>query len=224
LSSNIQKNIDKLVSHLTKFTVRLVTLSEGGAITGQSSAFLYQPIENKIPFIITAGHNLPTEGSFLETRVIKDGSPVLINGGLFKVFYNHGDIDYAYSELPVKLLAKDMQEYKGIEFNTYQHDFQIAKKGEAYSFAVINNYEFVKSGEKIFLPTYCCYEIGLELVDQDEHINYFKPTEFKGHDYYKGASGAPITDPEGVITSILIGGDDRNEFLRAFRLDNIEII
>ncbi len=59
-------------------------------------------------------------------------------------------------------------------------------------------------------------------MKQDEHINYFKPAEFKGDDYYKGASGSPIADPEGQITSILIGGTD-DSLLRAFRMDNIEI-
>ena len=45
----------------------------------------------------------------------------------------------------------------------------------------------------------------------------------QGHEYYQGASGSPIADPEGAITSILIGGCEKTGLLRAFRLDNVDI-
>jgi hypothetical protein len=41
-------------------------------------------------------------------------------------------------------------------------------------------------------------------------------------EYYKGASGSPIGNPEGSINSILIGGG-QNDLLLAFRLDSIDI-
>jgi hypothetical protein len=217
------KILDILVDHLTKVTVRISTWNEKGELTGSCSGFLYQREPNTIPLVITAGHKLPELGSFIETRIRKDGKPLLINAGKFNVFYNHNDIDYAYSILPVKMYMKEMKAYEDIEFIIYNHKFIKAKPNEGYGFAVINNFEFVKSGDNLILPLYCCHELFLELVDQDEHINYFKiARKFQGHEYYKGASGSPITDEEGAITSILIGGDEDTGVLRAFRLDNIE--
>jgi hypothetical protein len=218
------KNLDILVDHLTKVTIRIIKLSEDGNKIGHCSGFLFQPEPNTIPFVITAGHELPKLGSFIETRIKKDGKPLLINAGEFSVFYNHKDIDYAYSRLPIDLYKEEMQAYEGVEFIAYQHKFIKAIPNEGYGFAVINNYEFVKSGDDLVLPLYCCYELFLELVDQDEHLNYFKVArEFQGHEYYRGASGSPIADQEGAITSILISGDNKDEILKAFRLDNIDI-
>lgn len=220
-----EKNINKFIDLLTKVTVRISTWKENGELKGRSSGFLYQSSADKIPKIITAGHNLPESGSFIETRIIKEGKTFLINAGKFNVFYNFNDIDYAFSELPIETYKEELEQYKDVEFIAYQHKFIKAIKDEAYGFAVINDYaEFVIDADGYILPVYCCYEIGLELVEQDEHLNYFKPARnFQGHEYYKGASGSPIADPEGAITSILIGGCERTGLLRAFRLDNINI-
>jgi len=220
-----EKHIIKFIDHLTKVTVRISTWNENGELIGRASGFLYQSSPEKIPIIITAGHKLPEIGSFIETRIKKGGETFLINAGKFNVFYNHNDIDYAFSELPIEIYKKELEKYKDVEFVSYQHKFIKAKKDEAYGFSVINDYaEFVKNGDGYILPSYCCHEICLELVEQDEHLNYFKlAREFQGHEYYKGASGSPIADPEGAITSILIGGCEKTGLLRAFRLDNIDI-
>jgi hypothetical protein len=224
LTKKQQKNIDILVDHLTKMTVRISKCNEHGQLIGHCSGFLYQSKPNTIPVVITAGHKLPELGSFIETRIKKDGKPLMINAGKFNVFYNNTDIDYAYSLLPADLYKNDIEAYDGVEFIAYQHNFIKAQFNEGYGFAVINNYEFIKNGDNLVLPLYCCYELFLELVDQDEHINYFKiAREFQGHDYYRGASGSPIVDEEGAITSILIGGDEEKGILKGFRLDNISI-
>ena len=43
----------------------------------------------------------------------------------------------------------------------------------------------------------------------------------KDDEYYQGAGGSPIPDPEGAITSILIGRTDDRKYLKGFRLDNV---
>ncbi len=217
--------MNAFVDHMTKVTMRVVKWSENGQLTGMSSGFLYQPDINYHPIVITAGHGMPVKGAFLETRFVKDGQPLLINGGEFKIFRQGEDIDYAYSKLPIEIIKRDLPKEANAECIIYTHKFIKAKKNEAYGFAVINNHlEFIKSGDKLLLPTYCCTELFLELVKQDEHINYFKPSrQIQEDDYYRGASGSPIADPEGAITSILIGGTEPRELLRAFRLDNIDL-
>ena len=221
-----QKKIYDFVEHFSKATVRISTYNKDGAMVGRASGFLYQPSDKQIPVIITAGHKLSeVTNSFIETRIIKDGKTLLINAGKLNIFYNNSDIDYAYCELPVTLYKEDIESYKDVEFIAYKHEFIKAKKDEAYGFAVINDYaEFVRNSasDGYILPSYYCYEVYLELEKQDEHLNYFKLARpFQGHEFYQGASGAPLADPEGAITSILIGGCEKTELLRAFRLDNI---
>jgi len=220
-----RENINAFIDHMTKVTMRVVKWNEHGQLTGMSSGFLYQPDLKQHPIVITAGHRMPGRGAFLETRFVKDGKPLLINGGKFKVFLNADNIDYAYSVLPVEVIKRDIPNDANVEYLFYRYKFIKAKKNEAYGFAVVNNYlEFIKSGDDLLLPTYCCYEVGLELVKQDEHINYFRPSRpIRDDDYYRGASGSPIADREGAITSILISGTEPREFLRAFRLDNIDL-
>lgn len=222
----IEKNAKNFIDHMTKATVRISSWNDIGELTERASGFLYQRSNDEIPILVTAGHKLQKKGSFIETRVIKDYKILAINAGEFYVFYNNDNIDYAYSKLPVYTYKKELEKYKDVEFKSYQNKFIKAKKGEAYGFAVINDYaEFVNNCDGIVvLPSYCCFEIGLELVAQEEHINFFKPSrDFQGDEFYQGASGSPIADPEGAITSILIGGCETTWLLRAFRLDNIEI-
>lgn len=225
MDDKIEENIRKFIDHMTKVTVRISSWNEKGELAGRASGFLYQNSDEEIPIVLTAGHKLPKKGSFIDTRVIKDGKTFSINAGKFDIFYNHDDIDYAYSKLPVDIYKKELEQYKDVEFFSYRHEFVKAEKGEAYGFAVINDYgEFINNHNGYLLPSYCCFEVGLELVKQDEHINFFKLSrEFQGDEYYQGASGSPIADPEGAITSILIGGCEETGLLRASRLDNIKI-
>ncbi len=217
-------NINQFIDHMTKVTVRIVKADSTDNLTGMASGFLYQPDKNYQPIVITAGHKTPEKGCFIETRIIKDGQTLCVNAGEFTIFHSHKDIDYAYSHLPIELIKSDIENIANVEIITYQDIFVKAKKTEAYGFAVWNNYELVKMGDTLTLPRYCCYEVGLTLVKQDEHINYFKTArQIQEHEYYRGASGSPVADPEGRITGILIGGTDPIEYLRVFRLDNINL-
>ena len=226
MSKQDEKNIIKFIDILTKVTVRISTFNEEGKLTGRASGFLYQPEIDKIPLIITAGHNLPETGSFIETGIVKDGKLLLINAGKFNIFYKMGDVDYAFCELPIEIYKQDIEKYIDVEFTAYKGKFINAMKNEAYGFAVVNDFaEFVRSENGFLLPSYCCFEVGLELVNQDENINYFKlARDFQGHEYYQGASGSPIADPEGAITSILIGSCQETGLLKATRLDNISFL
>jgi hypothetical protein len=224
--SNKELNaITKFIEHFTKVTVRIASYDGGGHMITRCSGFLYQPGPDLIPVVLTAGHKLPIKGSLIETRIQKDGHILAVNAGEFKIFYNHDTIDYAYSYLPNDVYDREMKPSQGIELSIYQHKFLNPERNDAYGFAVVNDYaEFIKADDTYLLPSYCCFEVGMELIDQTEHINYFKVARsFQGDEYYKGASGAPIANPEGVINSILIGGCQQMGVLKAFRLDNAVI-
>ena len=214
----------KFVDLMLKVTFRICHWNQDGVLTSRSSGFLYKKSESSPILVITAGHGTPPENSFIETTHVYQNHTFAINAGKFNVFHQQDRIDYAYSELPLELIQKSLTPDTSFEFRYYKETFVNAIKGETYGFAVKNNYEFVKMGDTLAAPTYLCHELYLELERQDEHINYFKPAQpMQEHEYYKGASGSPIADPSGKICSILIGGTDSREFLKAFRLDNIEL-
>ena len=214
----------KFVDLMLNVTFRICHWNKDGALTSRSSGFLYKKSESSPILVITAGHSTPPEGSFIETTYVYQDKTAAINAGKFKVFHQQDGTDYAYSELPLELIQKSLTPGVSFEFRCYKEPFVNAVKDEAYGFAVRNNYEFVKMGDALVVPTYLCNELYLELERQDEHINYFKPSRpIQEHEYYNGASGSPIADPSGKICSILIGGTDPVEFLKAFRLDNIEL-
>lgn len=132
MTTKEEKHITKFIDHLTKVTVRISTWNENGELKGRSSGFLYQSSADKIPIIITVVHKLPEIGPFIETRIIKEGKTFSINAGKFNIFYNHNDIDYAHSELPIEIYKEELEDYKDVEFITYQHKFIKAIKDEAY--------------------------------------------------------------------------------------------
>lgn len=185
--------------------------------------FLYHPDNSYPPIVISAGHGTPEKGCFIETKILRNGKLLCINAREFKVFHSKDGLDYSYSYLNDDVIKSGNKEKADIEIINYIHRFFKAKENEEYGFAVSNNYELIRDGDSLCLPRYCCYEIGLKLVKQDENINYFKTLgQIQNHEYYKGASGSPVSDPEGRITGILVGGTDPIEHLRVFRLDNID--
>lgn len=216
-------NIKNYIMHMAKFTVRIVKADESGNLIGLASGFIYHPDKDKPPLVITAGHSTPENGCFIETNITKDGKTLCINAGEFKVFHSQEGVDYAYSYLNNEMIQNVKGNKSNLEMISYLHEFVKADENEEYGFAVLNNYEFVKIGDELMLPRYYCYEVGLKLVKQDEHLNYFKPMrQIQEHEYYKGASGSPVSDPEGRIIGILVGGTNPIELLKVFRLDNID--
>lgn len=217
------KAVQKFINLLLKVTFRICHWDNSGKLTSRSSGFLYKKSPESPILVITAGHGTPPEGSFIETRHVYEDQTVAVSAGNFKIFHNEDGIDYAYSTLPLELIQRSLRQDMEFEFTIYQSSFINAVKDEAYGFAVRNNYEFVRQGSTLFVPTYLCCELYMELEKQDDHINYFKTSRpIEEHEYYEGASGSPIAAPDGSITSILIGGTNPRELLRAFRLDNID--
>jgi hypothetical protein len=222
MTTKAERNIEAFIEKMNQITYRLVTVSENKEIKGMASGFLYQPT-TITPIFITAGHKLSNGGLFIETKVTKNNTPILLNAGTFEIFYDKKtDIDYAYSKLPLELYTEETSQKACLSLQCYQHDsFYDIDKKEPYGFSVTNNFNLVKNDSKLIMDIYSCFEIGLTLVKQSEHINYFKTIDrHKGDDFYRGASGSPIANSEGAINSILIGGDEEG-LLKGFRLDNI---
>ena len=207
---------------MTRFTVRIIAFKSETEIKGHRSGFLFQEKEDEAPLVITAGHGCPPAGSFVESRICVNHRPLCYNAGKFDVFYTDGQIDFAYSRLPIEVIKRDLPPDVCIENLAYKHSFGSPSSGEAYGFAVWNNYEMVDSGDGLLLPQYCCYEVGMELAGEDTWQYFFKTQkDLKEDEYYEGASGAPISDPEGRICSILLGSTEDKKYLRGHKLGEV---
>ena len=59
------------------------------------------------------------------------------------------------------------------------------------------------------------YELNMRYagMHQTNGLYCFEPVTFRWHAFYKGASGAPIADPTGLIVSMLVVGDQEQKFL-----------
>lgn len=68
--------LEQMVDDLTKVTVSIATW-DAGILKGRSSGFLYKSPNHDSPLVITAGHNMPVEGSFIEIRVKNDNDEML---------------------------------------------------------------------------------------------------------------------------------------------------
>lgn len=217
------KKMNALKDKLIEITYRLVSPTD--ISFSMASCFIYQPdSEQENLYVITAGHTLSVNGSFIETHEkSEDGNPLLINAGRFSIFYNHNDIDYAFSKLPLQMVQQQLPTATRFPLNVYRGPFRTAVQNEAYGFAVLNNYELLRAGDQLLMHKYECVEMCMELESQSDHINHFRlARERREHEFYRGASGSPIADPEGAICSILIGAE--GELLRGFRLDNIDLV
>lgn len=221
------KAIEDYIKFMAGFTVRIISCNQNGELINSRSGFLYHPNGKGNPLVITAGHDLSELGNLIETNLLNDNrQPLCVQTGKFEIFYNTDDVDYAYSYLPLEKIQNSIGSNIKFELQTYIHRFFKAKEGEAYGFAVFNDYnEYTQiSVDTYDLRRYWCYEVGLELVGQDDNLNYFQTaSQKKEHEFYEGASGSPIADCEGRINSILIGGCDNDDYLRAARLDNISL-
>ena len=222
MATKAEKNIQAFIEKMNQVTYRLVTMSDNNDVKGLASGFLYQPDASSIPIFITAGHKLSNGGLFIETKHIVNNRPILLNAGTFDIYYDEEKLDYAYSKLPLELYTERTSQEACHSLKCYQYDsfYDVGTK-EPYGFSVTNSFCLVKNGSELIMDIYSCFEIGLELIKQSDHINFFKIKDgHKGDDFYAGASGSPIANSEGVINSILIGRDDEG-LLKGFRLDNI---
>ena len=143
MDASAKINILNFIGFLTKFTVRIDKAAPDGKMTGFCSGFLYQSDPKNPLMVITAGHQMPPKVAFIETRITRGDRTVCLNAGEFNVFYNHVDIDYAYSRLPLDIIRRDLDKEMKFDYTAYRHRFILARKREAYGFAVWNNYEIV---------------------------------------------------------------------------------
>jgi hypothetical protein len=92
------------------------------------------------------------------------------------------------------------------------------QSGEAYSFAAWNRVALEQhpgpTGEVNILDRQASYELAMEYKGEDAATGKYAfklARRHQGHDYYRGASGAPIVDPSGQIVSMVLEGNEATD-------------
>lgn len=93
----------------------------------------------------------------------------------------------------------------------------IPHEGESYAFAAVNRDELhVDARVMLREPAFEAY-MTLAALHPSEVI-FSLARKHQGHEYYRGASGAPIADRSGALVGILVGEGARENELRAASL------
>jgi hypothetical protein len=111
-------------------------------------------------------------------------------------------------QLRDSIRAAGIPEGTSVDVTLYQGPLtERPQQGLPYGFASWSNATMFE--DRAILLRQAAYEVYLEYagVDPDYGLYRFNVTgEYRGRDYYEGASGAPIADPEGRIVSLVVGG------------------
>jgi hypothetical protein len=220
-----EEGIRDFVEHLLDFTVRIIRLDNKGQFVAHRSGFLYQPDWTNCPFVLTAGHNCSRDSLFIEGKSAPGARSLCYSAGVFEVHDIEGVMDIAYSHLPIDGLGHE-QTPSGVRipYVAYRGPFIQPTKREVYGFAVWNNYELVQQLSGLTLPEYSCNEWGMKYSHSDAWQHFFKVSrDFQPDEFYEGASGSPICDPEGVVCSMLLGRTQgKTPLLRGLRMNEID--
>lgn len=230
-----ERNMRAFVEHCLGFTVNLVRLGVNKLPFSVCSGFLVQRGERV--FLLSAGHGIANgPGWGIETKLILQREVVILPLRAVIQLRKPGTpprsrkkadrIDFAWTEMSLGEIRETMRadpklKGKTLELPYYRGPLDRAPtKGEAYGFAAWNRV-YLGGFSQIVLERDFSYELGMEFkgVDKASGLIKFKlARKHQGQKYYKGASGAPIADPEGAIVSMVLGGDKRDNIIYGLRL------
>lgn len=220
--------IQKYIDHMHGLTQSLVRMNpatrkpvlledaNGGDLIGSGLVVL----RDGKRVLLSAGHVFGSGCWALETRVIfkREREVLLYSLGATKASPN-GDLGWV--TLDVEKMEKDFlsdarTKGKTLEVPFYKPSLKVRpKKDEAYGFAASNNVTLVLRLDNPDLWRDGSYEVGMRYDGRESDGRYrFKlGAKHKGHKYYEGASGAPISDPTGRIVSLVSGGDEKDDVI-----------
>jgi hypothetical protein len=225
--------IKAYVERLSSLTVRVVgnagTFEENGSIG--SGVLLQRPAGLAL---VTAGHNFERPGTWtLESSVQVGGRtltlPIPAPQRLFEIDLQTGeggDLDIAWSWLDLDAYRQILREQgmKGakIEFTAYQGPIDSEPAADSmYGFAAYSR--VLLDANLSQLDAALAFEIGMEYRRTNERglHEFALARPHQGHQYYCGASGAPIADETGRVVSILVKGIEEENVLLGFPLSRI---
>lgn len=216
--------IEALQRQLLLLTCRLVCLGSDYTIQKLASGFIVSRSGGL--FLLSAGHVFDNGRWCLETDIEFEGTNETLTIPLNNVIsfktlsldtMKSENIELSLAWLDKALLEQEAQKIalrlsgRPIEFTIYQgplDDEPILGKAE-YSYASWNSKE-----KALYTPS--MNSLDREATGETGMTYDGRTTEgwyrfslagaHKGHEYYRGASGSPITDTTGKVVSLLLGG------------------
>lgn len=219
---DITKNINNYIKHNLRFTVKLSCLDKNMLPKkGRASGFIYLSDQKKY-LLITASHILEDCNSWLiETTYTQNNQTLLLRLGDYTLLKKVNIHSKLIEPIDILIYELDLSKYKDVieraDLVFYKGSIDEEPKfGEAYGFASWSKCEFDANLNKLFLDA--VYEISMEYIEEIDELYSFKLEKHKGHDYYYGSSGSPISDPSGQVISIVLSGDDKKNILYGLAL------
>jgi hypothetical protein len=171
--------------------------------------------------VLTAGHILSAgERWFLERRATACIPAILVplNGLTSVLAVQYGDqpsvddLDVAWATLDLDRISKTLGasglQKPRIDLPVYQGPTNLAPDtSTTYAFVAHNRGFFDKNRSELVRDR--AFEFGMRYDGRSARNRLYRfklAEEHQGHDYYRGASGAPIADETGTIVSILVSG------------------
>jgi hypothetical protein len=232
-------NCEALLNGLLSFELNLVRFSDEKCTEpcGLATGFIVQKGERH--YLLSAGHAMskPVQW-YWETNVvsIERRDTLCIPIGPFTLLKSYviddegevavADVDVAWCEFDPKRIEVELKRMGqpsevSLDFPFYRGplDQVPVLKTEPYSFAARSRGQLQQFGT-LFLARDNAFETCMEYRGMSNNGRYvFKlAEEHKGHDYYEGASGAPIAGPDGTIISMVLGGNDRTHVIYGLEL------
>jgi len=240
LSQAGDRNLRALLDKLRQATAMLVDLEPGHKFPRRRASGFVIEREGRV-FVVSAGHALQEGRWWLELDPFKDGKhaallvPLRSTWSLLAQADLDEDevqqLDFAWAEIDIQQLREQVRQDKRlqdmqIDIPKYTGPLNLRPSPEGvYSYVALNRGEHEDHGFVRIVEREPSFEYGMDFLGDDEArgVYVFRlGREHQGHDYYYGASGAPIADAEGIIVSVVLRGSvERNELYGA-RLADFE--
>lgn len=227
-----------LINHCLDLTLRLTSLNGGDHSPAGVASGFFMSLDGST-YLISAGHALNKGKWVIETDMVIESecrtACIPVNGAWVIKSLTFGkseieSVDVSWAKIDLDSFQKDVLANKNIggkqfEYISYQGPFgEVPDTQTPHIYASHNRVNLFEALGKRHLERDNSYEYEMEYTGRltKQGLYVFSIPKHKGHKYYKGASGAPIIDPTGMIFAILVGGCEFSDELYGYPLQGIE--
>lgn len=222
---NERDAMNAVIEGMLRYTIKLVRAEPGKLHVGKTgkagvaSGFIV-PV-NKHFRIVSAGHAIGAySGWAVELLPVRDTKTLMLTVSnvqtVATIIPKDGsdELDLAWADVDPAKLAEQLKndpEMGGLapELPVYYGPLEVEPDPEKpYGFAAWNQTEFHQVLSTLLRENSC--ELNMRYLETDTETGLYRfelARQHQGHDYYHGASGAPISGIDGRIVSMLVGGD-----------------
>lgn len=212
------------VDHMLRHTVQLIRV-EDGQPAGKGSGVLVALGERL--FLLSVLHVFKRSDWFFETNTVDGDKPLLLQVPPVN-WVTHVRLDeptcgqrdgLAWAEFDVaalkeKLTSEPRLKGQAVALDCYAGPLdQLPVSSESYNFVATPPREFHR--ERNVLVREPLFELDMEYDGSDErgHYRFRLAGDHRGHDFYRGSSGAPIATSEGTIVALVQGGSEETNVI-----------